>query len=177
MSICPFWQTLSRSPKSEVQVEVDDWVFIKITFSNHPPPPGKVSKKQYTAIYPKLKVLVYVRGFWNMFWNRPRPKNYPMEVKCQKLFYSIYEFSNSEFSILNFQIRNVQFRSFKFLIFSCDQQLKEWPCHSVSSFERLFVSLFWFVSFIAVRRIICQATFLKRIIDSSEAWLSILLAC
>ena len=51
--------------KSEVQVEVDDWVFIKITFSNHPPPPppGKVSKKQYTAIYPKLKVLVYVRGF------------------------------------------------------------------------------------------------------------------
>ena len=138
--------------------------------------PGKVSKK-YTAIYPKLKVLVYVRGFWNMFWNRPRPKNYPMEVKCQKLFYSIYEFSNSEFSILNFQIRNVQFRSFKFLIFSCDQQLKEWPCHSVSSFERLFVSLFWFVSFIAVRRITCQATFLKRIIDSSEAWLSILLAC
>ena len=71
------WQTLSRSPKSEVQVEVDDWVFIKITFSNHPPPPppGKVSKKQYTAIYPKLKVLVYVRGFWNMIWNRPRAKD------------------------------------------------------------------------------------------------------
>ena len=179
------WQALSRSPKSKVKVKVDDWVSLKLHFSTthphstHLPPPThpRESLKKYTAIYPKLKVLVYVRGFWNMFWNRPRPKNYPMEVKCQKLFYSIYEFSNSEFSILNFQIRNVQFRSFKFLIFSCDQQLKEWPCHSVSSFERLFVSLFWFVSFIAVRRIICQATFLKRIIDSSEAWLSILLAC
>ena len=53
------------------------------------------------------------------------PKITQLEVKRQKLFYSIYEFSNSEFSILNFQIRNVQFRSFKFLIFSCDQQLKE----------------------------------------------------
>ena len=35
-----FWQTLSRSPqsKSKVQVQVwaDDWVFIKIRFSNHP---------------------------------------------------------------------------------------------------------------------------------------------
>ena len=49
--------------KAEVQVKVVDWVFIRIIFSNHPPPPGKVSKNQYTAIYPKLKVLVYVRGF------------------------------------------------------------------------------------------------------------------
>ena len=43
------WQTLSGSPKSEVQVKVVDWVFIKIIFSNHPPtpptPPRKVSKK------------------------------------------------------------------------------------------------------------------------------------
>ena len=43
-----------------------------------PPPPGKVSKKQYTAIYPKLKVLVYVRGLWNMFWNKSRAKDYPI---------------------------------------------------------------------------------------------------
>ena len=47
--------------KSEVQVQVwaDDWVFIKIRFSNQPAthpashPPGKVSKKQDRAILPK----------------------------------------------------------------------------------------------------------------------------
>ena len=33
------WQTLSRSPKSKVKVKVDDWVFIKIIFPNHPPTP------------------------------------------------------------------------------------------------------------------------------------------
>ena len=64
--------------KSKVQVQVwaDDWVFIKIKFSNQPPSPflpsspashlatqqaGKVSKKQDTAINPKQKLLVYIR--------------------------------------------------------------------------------------------------------------------
>ena len=37
-------------------------------------PPGKVSKKQVTVIYPKQKLLVYIRRFWNMFRNQPRPK-------------------------------------------------------------------------------------------------------
>ena len=60
---------LSTNPKSKskVQVQTDDWAFIKIRFSNHPatqpatqpanqPPsqlPGKVSKKQDRAILPK----------------------------------------------------------------------------------------------------------------------------
>ena len=51
--------------KSEVQVKADDWVLIKIRFSNQPAshlhphpqpasqPPGKVSKKQDRAILPK----------------------------------------------------------------------------------------------------------------------------
>ena len=51
--------------KSKVKVRADDWVFIKIRFSNHPAshlatqpppashPPGKVSKKQDRAILPK----------------------------------------------------------------------------------------------------------------------------
>ena len=34
--------------ESKVQVKVDDWVFIKIKFSKHPPTPRKVLKK---AIY------------------------------------------------------------------------------------------------------------------------------
>ena len=43
--------------KSKVQVQVwaDDWVFIKIRFSNHPPdqPAGNVLKKQYRVKLPK----------------------------------------------------------------------------------------------------------------------------
>ena len=49
--------------KVHVQVQTDDWVFIKIRVSNHPPtyppdhppdhPSGKVSKKQDRAILPK----------------------------------------------------------------------------------------------------------------------------
>ena len=51
-----FWQTLSRSPqsKSKVQVQVwaDDWVFIKIRFSNQPPsrPPSHPGKFQRSKI-------------------------------------------------------------------------------------------------------------------------------
>ena len=50
-------------PKVQVQFKTDDWVFINIGFSNHPAsqPPGKVSKKQDTVIYPKQKLLVYIR--------------------------------------------------------------------------------------------------------------------
>ena len=49
--------------KVQVQVQTDDWVFIKIGFSNHPPQatPGKFSKKQDTVIYPKQTLLVYIR--------------------------------------------------------------------------------------------------------------------
>ena len=72
-----YWQTLILSPKSKIISKVDNWVFINIKISNHPPTPNntpsKVSKKQYTAIHPKQNVLVYVRRFWNVFGNRPRP--------------------------------------------------------------------------------------------------------
>ena len=51
--------------------------------TTHPPdhPPGKVSKKQDTEVYPKQKLLVYFRRLWNMFWNKPRPKNHPLGLK------------------------------------------------------------------------------------------------
>ena len=43
-------KVISQSQKSKA----DDFIFIKITMSNHPhPPPGKVSKKQDRAILPK----------------------------------------------------------------------------------------------------------------------------
>ena len=62
--ICILYSTgklTNPKSKSKVQVQVlaDDWVFIKIRFSNHPvtqppdQPPGKVSKKQDRAILPK----------------------------------------------------------------------------------------------------------------------------
>ena len=42
---------------------------------------------QNTAIYPKQKLLVYIRWLWNMFWKKPRPKNHPLRVKnCRKPF-------------------------------------------------------------------------------------------
>ena len=51
--------------KYKVKVKVDDWVFIKITFSNHPAthPAGKVSKKQDTAIYQVLQILTIYDQF------------------------------------------------------------------------------------------------------------------
>ena len=54
MSIILFILTNPKSKsKVQVQVRADDWVFIKIRFSNHPQQPGKVSKKQDRAILPK----------------------------------------------------------------------------------------------------------------------------
>ena len=57
---------LKLKSKVQVQVQTDNWVFIKIGFSNHPasqphPATGKVSKKRDTVIYPKEKLLVYIR--------------------------------------------------------------------------------------------------------------------
>ena len=86
------------NPKSEskVQVKFDDWVFIRIIFSNHlitqtPTTTGIVKKKQYTAIYPKQKVLVYLSKFWNIFGNKFRPKNDPVGSKNdQKLFNQVH---------------------------------------------------------------------------------------
>ena len=58
--------SLNSFDKPSVEVQspspTDDWVFIKIRFSNPPAgrPPGKVSKKQDRAILPKYKLLVYV---------------------------------------------------------------------------------------------------------------------
>ena len=46
-----------------------------------PPPLGKVSKKEDTVIYPKQKLLVYIRRLRNMFWNKLRPKNHLLGVK------------------------------------------------------------------------------------------------
>ena len=53
---------MSNNSDFKVKVKVDDWGFIKIIFSNHPDPhPESFEKAIYS--YPKLKVLVYVRGF------------------------------------------------------------------------------------------------------------------
>jgi len=50
---------LKSKSKAQVQVWADDWVFIRIGFSNQPlsQPAGKVSKKQNTAVYHKTKVV------------------------------------------------------------------------------------------------------------------------
>ena len=59
LRVCVLMTSELTNPKSKskVQVQTDDWVFIKIRFSNHPAshpqPPGKVSKKQDRAILPK----------------------------------------------------------------------------------------------------------------------------
>ena len=46
-----------------------------------PPTLRKVSEKQYTAVYPKQKLLLHVRRFWNIFGNRPGPKINPLAAK------------------------------------------------------------------------------------------------
>ena len=120
-----FWQSLSRSPKSKVKVKVDDWVFIKFIFPNHPPTPGKVSKKQYTAIYPKQKVLVYVRRLWKVFWHRRRPKDDLIRGKkvrnIQLIFCELkvnipekYNVPISNVSLFNFQFQIFKFGIWKF---------------------------------------------------------------
>ena len=78
LDIFHFWQTLSRSPKSKSRLTTG--FSLKSDFPT-PSHTGKVSKKQDTVIYPKQKLLVYIRRLWNRFWNKPRPKNHPLGVK------------------------------------------------------------------------------------------------
>ena len=77
------WQTLSQSPQSKSRLTTG--FSLKSVFPTPIPtpnqPPRKVSKKQDTVIYPKQKLLVYIRMLWKMFWNKPRPKNHPLGVK------------------------------------------------------------------------------------------------
>ena len=85
-----FWQTLIRSPKSKSNSRLTTGFSLKTdcptTHPATPPPPptGKVSKKQDTAIYPKQKLLVYIRRLCNMFLNRPRLKTIHWESRLTK---------------------------------------------------------------------------------------------
>ena len=75
-----YWQTLSRSPKSKFKSRLTTGFSLKSDFpTSHPA--GKVSKKQDTAIYPKQKLLIYIRKVSKMFWNKPRPKTHPQGAK------------------------------------------------------------------------------------------------
>ena len=82
------WQTLSWSASPSWTTGFS----LKSNFpSTQPPsqpatqPPGKVTKKQDRSIYPKRKLLVYVRTFWNRFWNDHWPKNGLVGAKKKSL--------------------------------------------------------------------------------------------
>ena len=104
-------KTFSQSQKSNSKSRLTTGFSLKSNFqTGWPPSPasqpaGKVSKKQYTAIYPKQKFFLCIRWISKMFGNKPRPKNHQFGVKNTKnlLIQDFFkpEFSNSEFSTLN----------------------------------------------------------------------------
>ena len=95
LSVCPMsvlWWCVpafmltfpSQSSDISSPNQTDNWIFIKIRFSNRPSPAlsnRKVSKNQDRALYPKQKMLIYVSRFLNMLWNKLRPQDMPMGAK------------------------------------------------------------------------------------------------
>ena len=103
------WQTLSWSPKSKSRLMTGfslDQIFQPPQPSSHP---GKVSKKQDTAIYPKQEVLVYIRRLWNMFWNKPTPKNHPLIVQKGQKPCTHWKQTNFSSWLCSISIFNFQF--------------------------------------------------------------------